>query len=470
MSSWMPILCVLTVLGSVDALAQAQSPPGGYAAGADTVRVDLPSVIQRALSVSPDILAQRAQTRFAKSRLDEALSSRILPEFSLTTAHAAAPGLRNPNGTPNNRLYLDPSVRNDYSKLSPFNRVDISMVQPLWTWGQLKGLTNAARAGQDYEDGQLATSREKVARRVAGLYYSVVLSEALDRLANEASKIISDAETEFEKLMDEGSLDVGEADLFQLRIVGFEIRGRKAEVREKARTARMALRRQLMLPDETVVMVKDRTLNPAYYELDSLDTYFRRGLQARPELSQLTAGVAALSSLVQVARSDYYPKVFWGVSAAYSGTSDRFRQRNPYVGDPFLTRSLETGLGIRMKLNFRQTRARVAQAQARVDGARQQESGARQLVLVEIENAYREVRFRREAVDAAEGALKESKDWLRFEQVNYDLDLGDTENLIKAVKANLELQAARHQAVFDLNMAYLDFFRAIGESEDLSAR
>ncbi len=436
----------------------------------DTVFVDIPAVVERALSVSPDILVQRAQTRFAEYRLDEAEGSRILPEFSLTTAHAFSPGIRNPNGTPNDRLYLDPAVRNDWSSLRPFTRVDVSMIQPLWTFGQLRGLIGAARAGSELEQGQLSRTRHEVARRSASLYYGVVLAQELERLAIRASQIIGDAEKEFEKLLEDESPEVGEADLFQLRIAAFEIKGRSVEVREKSRTALMALRRQLMLPDETVIVTRDRTLVPAFYQLDSLDTYLERGLRTRPELTQVRAGASALNSLVQVARSDFYPKIFWGVSAAYSGAIGRHRQLNPYVGDPFLTRSLETGIGIRMKLNFRQTRARVRQAEARVDGARQTEVGARQLILVEVEQAFRRVHYRRAAVENAEAALQESKDWLRFEQVNYDLDFGDTENLIKAVKANLELQAARHQAVYELNVAYLDFFHATGEIVQVVAR
>ena len=45
----------------------------------------------------------------------------------------------------------------------------------------------------------------------------------------------------------------------------------------------------------------------------------------------------------------------------------------------------------------------------------------------------------------------------------FDLELGDTENLVKAVRANLLLQAQRHQAVYDYNVAMLSLLRAAGQ-------
>jgi outer membrane protein TolC len=455
------LILTLLTCGAIDP-SSAQVP-------ADTVRLDLPAVIVRALEVSPDLLAQRARTRFADARLDEARAGRYLPEFKMTTAHAAAPGLTNPNNTPTGQLYLDPSVRNDWQDLRPFNRVDVDFLQPLWTGGQLSGLIGAAEAGRTYEESGLETTREDVVRRAAEMYYLVLRLSELGRVADEATDVLGKAKDEIKQLLADGSPDVSDGDEFAVLITEQEVRAQVAEVREQSRVARMALRRQLMLDDAVVVMTDRVTLQRDFGPLDSLDTYLSLGLRNRPELAQIDAGVAAYSSLVQVARSDYYPKLFWGVSANYSSAAGRYRQRNPYVGDSFLSRSLETGLGMRMNLNFSQTRSRVKQAQATADQAVAQQSAATQLVLFEVEQAYRGVRYRQVAADAAEEALRLSKEWLRLEQVNFDTFGEGVDDLIKAVQANLKQQAARHEAVFKLNMAHLDLIRAIGLGVDTMA-
>jgi len=163
-----------------------------------------------------------------------------------------------------------------------------------------------------------------------------------------------------------------------------------------------------------------------------------------------------------VARSDYFPKLFLGLSGKWSYAADRERQRNPYVSDPFLSRSVKAGFGIRQNLNFNQTKAKVQQAEAEVSEVRFQRDAARQLVLFEVEEAYRNVLITRKAVEAREAQLLISKDWLRTEQVDFDLDLGDTENLVKAVRDNLSIRAQRHEAVYKYNQAIMRLYAATG--------
>lgn len=440
------------------------------AGGQDTVNVGLSDAIQRAVLTSPDIDMQRARVDFAEARRDQARRSRFLTDIKATSAHSLAPGLDNPNGTATDRLFLDPDLRNDWDNLAPFSRIDVDLLQPLWTWGQLRRTIDAAEAGIDIETGGLAAREMEVALRTGRLYYTVVLLDAMNSLTDEADEAVSRARREVEKLLNEGSPDVGDADLFQVQITEQEVRRRVVEVREQMRTARSALRRQLMLGEDATLAVEDRFLEPLPMALDSLSAYQAVALANRAEMAQVNAGIVARSALVDVARSDFYPKLVWGVHGHYSGTTaERFRQRNPYVGDSFLSRSLETGLGMQLQLNFGQTRAKVEQAKANLAEVRFQSVAARELILVEVEEAFRKVRIRQASLASAEEAFRIAREWLQTEYFNFDLELGDTDDLIKAVQAKLQLHAARHEAVFELNMAILELHAATGLLEPLLA-
>jgi outer membrane protein TolC len=179
-------------------------------------------------------------------------------------------------------------------------------------------------------------------------------------------------------------------------------------------------------------------------------------------LEQVRAGIAARSALVDVAQSDYYPKLFFGTSASFTYTPGRYRQPNPYVGDPFRSRSARTGFGLRMNLNFYQTRARVEQARAELNEVRYQQSAAEQLVRFEVEDAYRNVLIAQADVESRDESVTITEEWLRTEQINFDLDIGNTENLIDAVRANLEAEASYYQAVQRYNVAILKLLRATG--------
>ena len=431
-------------------------------AAQDTLTVSLQSAMEQSLEISPEIRAKEAKVDFASARQRLAKTSRFLTDFSATSAHATAPGIDNPNDTPRDQLYLDPDVRNAWDDLSAFNQVEFEALQPIFTWGQLGKSIEAAEAGVDVERAATRETAEEVALRTADLYFGLILTEALNRLTTEAGDIVEQAKEEIDRLIQEGADDVDYADLFQGQITEQEFLMRVVEAEESRRTARAALSRQMFLPDGQTVYPETNILSPVELELNSLEFYQDLALAHRPELSRAVAGVQALDALVDVARSDYFPKLFLGLSGKWSYAADRERQRNPYVSDPFLSRSVKAGFGIRQNLNFNQTKAKVQQAEAEVSEVRFQRDAARQLVLFEVEEAYRNVLITRKAVEAREAQLLISKDWLRTEQVDFDLDLGDTENLVKAVRDNLSIRAQRHEAVYKYNQAIMRLYAATG--------
>ena len=446
------LLCVLLSLLPRPAVAQMS----------DTLVISLEDALEHALEASPEVDASEAKKTYAEARLSLARASRYLTDFSATSAHAVAPALDNPNATPVDRLYLDPDVRNDWSVLSPFNRIEFEAVQPLWTWGQLGSSIDAARAGVDVDAAGVRVTENDVLERTAELYYSLQLADALGRLTREAGDIVDQAKREIDRLLEEGASDVDYADLFQVEITEQEFLQRVIEVEESRKLARAALARQLFLPEGQTVDVEAQVLEPIEINLKSLEEWQALALAERPELAGITAGVEARASLVEVARSDYFPKLFLGLSGKWAYAAGRERQRNPYVSDPFLSRGVQAGFAVRQNLNFSQTRAKVRQAEAQHAEVRSQQEGLRQLVLFEVEEAYRRVLIAQAAVSAREEALLISKRWLRDEQINFDLDLGDTENLVRAVRDNLSLQAQREQAVFEFNRALIRLWRKAG--------
>lgn len=452
-------------------LLPALSPQFVAGQPVDTVRVDVDAAIERALEVSPEVDAVEAQREFAVARRRLAHASRFATEFSLQTAHAVAPGLENlPEGVSSDEYYLHPEVRNDWEDLRPFNRFEASLIQPIYTWGELGGSIEAARHGVEVEEAAVDEKRIEVALRTGEIYFGLLLAEQLSRLTEEAGNVVDRAQREIRRLLDEGAADVDDADLFQVRITEQEFLRRVVEVEQQTQTARSALRRQLFLPETTVVVPEDAVLTPIPFELDSLETYQQIGLNHRPEIARATAGVEAREAQIRVARSDYYPKLFLGIDTRITLAEGRFRQPNPYVSDPFRGRSLRAGLGLRLPLNFAQTRAKVQQAEAQRNQVRHQLDAARQLILFEVEEAYRNLITARAAMETQDEALTISQAWLRTEQINFDLDLGDTENLVKAVQASLELEASYYERVRRYNVAVLRLLAATGTLIEASMR
>lgn len=460
-----PLFSALALLAFFVLTAVAAHAQAAHAQEArDTAFFDLRGAIARSLEASPEVGQREAQRQFAEARRAEARASRFLTDFNATTAHSIAPDLDIPEGNTfdNEDLYLNPDVDNDWENVRPFNRLEVEALQPIWTWGELGGSIRAARAGVDVEAAEVAGQELEVAFRTGELYYNVLLAESLFRLTGEAGNTVARARREVERLLEEGDAGVDDADLFQVQITEQEYQSRVAEVTQSRALARSALARQLFLPEGTAARPDTSLLRPLSFQFDSLAAYTELALLHRPELAQAEAGLTARSALVDVARSDYYPKLFLGASATYAYAAGRERQESAFVGDPFLSNSTRIGLGLRQQLNFFQTRAQVDQAEAELSEVRFQQEAAQQLIRFEVEQAFRDLRTAEAALAARDSSLQLSKEWLLIEQINFDYDLGNTENLIDAVRANLELQAAYYEAVRNYNVAVLRLLRTTG--------
>lgn len=460
------VLAVLLSMLAGRPVEALSSPVQALPSARDTLHLHLESTIQRALEVSPEVDQRETQRNFAEARYAEARASRFFTDFRATTAHSLAPSLDIPasNTQPADALYLNPDVDNDWGDLRPFNRIGVEVTQPIVTWGELSGNIRAARHGIQAEDAAVDRKALDVASRTGELYYNLLLANALDRLAQETGDVVRRAKREVQRLLDEGAEDVDQADLFKVRLTEQEYKRRVVEVTQRQKTARAALHRQLFLPDSTILEPVDEELTPIDFTIhpDSLDYYLRLGMANRPELAQAQAGLAARKALVEVARSNYYPKLGLSVSYGVSYTPDRFRQKNAFISDPFIGQSTRTGFGIRQNLNFFQTKARVEQARAELNEVRYQQEAAQQLIQFEVEQAYRDVLIAQTGVQSRDESVTVTEEWLRTEQINFDLDIGNTENLIDAVRANLEAKASYYQAVQRYNVAVLRLMRVTG--------
>ncbi len=446
---------MVCVCGLVVAGVAAQIP-------SDTLRIDLKTVLEETAQVSPDIRAALFEVRRADARHALARSSRVLPDASASSAMAVVPGIENPNGIPNDELYLDPAVRNDYSNLRPFAQAEVSFVQPIYTWGALGGAIEAASAGAVLEDARAQETIMSASLRAAGLYYNVLLTNELQRLADRAGDVVKMAMDEIDRLLQEGDPEVDDADRYEVLITEQEYQRRIVEVNQQRQTAHAALRRQLMAADSIRIVPVQDALESLTFVLESLEFYQQKALRHRPEILQATAGLAATDALIRVAKADYYPQTAFGLTLSVSGASNRFRQPNPYISDGFRRTSARTGFGLLQKLNFKQTRARVAEAEAQHNAVRYLSIAAEQGILAELEQSWRKVIIEEAALAAMDSSLAVSKEWLRVEQINFDLDLGDTENLVKAVQANLTLEAEYYEAVSRYNMAILKLLADAG--------
>src|SRR5262249_44292392 len=106
-------------------------------------------------------------------------------------------------------------------------RIGIDGVIPLWTFGKMTNLWNAAEAQVNVGEADVNKQRNQVRMDVRKAYFGLQLSRDAITLLGEATDKLDKAIEHLDKEVKAGNAD--EIDLFKLRTFRYELEGRKAE-------------------------------------------------------------------------------------------------------------------------------------------------------------------------------------------------------------------------------------------------
>jgi outer membrane protein TolC len=195
--------------------------------------------------------------------------------------------------------------------------------------------------------------------------------------------------------------------------------------------------------------------------LGSFEQYKQLALVSRPDLKSVRALRGAAENQYKSRKAQQFPALIFGFGGEFV-TSPRPIQQQPLLGDRYTYANIYYTIGFRQSLNFNVTRYDVNRTLIDFKRAKEGEEALKENVLLEVAEAYRQVRTLHGKWQASAQALQISKEWVRLEQIDYDLGVGDLNKLVDAVKMNLELDAETAKLLFELNVEYARFHRTLG--------
>jgi outer membrane protein TolC len=414
------------------------------------------------LALGNSVQVQRATDNLELAQLRHAQAShaRFLPELTLRNIWTAVPRARaafTPTG-----VLTSPDTIAGFGDLRPFTEITLDALQPLWTFGRLRSLRDAAAFGVEAGEADVASKQATVLFQVRELYWGLVLGKELLDVADDAMAELAKAENRLREELDAGSDEVTQNDLFKLQVFKYEIGKRHREAVDKVTLGVAALRTALGLDDAVDLDVAAEELVPLSVTIDSLEPYVAMAFSNRPEIDQLQAVMSARSSLVRASKSEYFPQFFLAVQLKYNYAADRFDARNPFVYNPFNFFRKGFALGLSWNLNFVRTRDRVRIAKVEVAQLAHEDSALVAGIRLDVQKGYVELKQARENLRESEEALKVSDNWLRAESQTFDLGIGEVRDLIDAFRANSAMRVEHLQNIFELNTAVARLTKAVG--------
>ena len=189
----------------------------GSISAQDTLEISLQDFIDLGIENSGQIKYEKTNVDLAENRVDLAKDQRILPSLSFRSEHALVPGVTSPGNFPEEQIYLDPNAKNDWDKIGVFNRMRISGVQPVFTWGSINKAVSAAQEAVKATEFEFQAKKEDLEVRLYELYYSYVLALEIERLLKDAEDKIDQIEKSLDDAQEDGE-DIDETDVYKFKV------------------------------------------------------------------------------------------------------------------------------------------------------------------------------------------------------------------------------------------------------------
>lgn len=416
--------------------------------------LSLDAAVALAVHHSPQIKEQQFGVLKRQSQRAQADAARFA-QFDMSLVGGPSPRARG------NQL-SSPDSKTDPAITGVFGLATFSLVQPLYTFGKIDSLRQAAAHGIAVSQAQVQEQATQVALLVHQAYYGYLLALALENLGSEIADQLSSTIAKVQRQLNAGAPGVDNVDLFKLQTFQGELEKQLNDVREGKALALTGLRTLLGLEPTQPIELAETVLEPRLHDTVAMEQYVADARHMRPEFTQAREGVQAYEKLVDAAKADYYPVLFFGVFGSVAEATNRDRVKNPFIYDRLKDDVVAPVLGLQWKFNFGITAAKVDEVAAELGQIQQKHALAEQGIPFQVRQAYLEVQQHQANIAATRKGFRSGRQWLVAAVSNFDLGVGPGKDVADAVLAYAKLRAEYFQAVYNYNLGLAKLDHAAG--------
>lgn len=377
--------------------------------------LSLEQAISLALEKNHDIEKAREYAKYVQGRYLEERAA-ALPQLSLN----GSAGLSHDQS----QKALFGSDPRQYS-----GAIDLTVSQPLYTWGKVNAAIRAAEYGLKTADQQLRLYRQAACRAVTAAYYDVLLARELHRLAVEnqlqKARHLDEAKRKFAAGV------ATDYDVLASEVTTENARPETIRRQNGIRIAKEQLRFLLALGPEEIdvtgtleMPTVDRPVPLTY------DEAFLSADKQRPELADLRLRIAVYDELVTIANAENKPRLDLKGGAGWHWTN---------LDEPGSNRTADgTAWNVGLYLTFPffdgfRSSGKVAQARSDLRTKQIEESKLLNLISLEVREAGYALQEAAEIYQAVSGTVKQAERLVQMAEKGYEY----------GVKIRLEVEDAQ---------------------------
>lgn len=349
---------------------------------------------------------------------------------------------------PANGIEIFPNIIDHYS-------ARISMRQPLFTGFRLSGDRRAARYAAEAEQHGHKADKSELAYAIAVAYWNIYRLKESERMMEASVDQLSTHLKNVEYFYDEGIVTRNE--VLKVRVQLSNTRVRLFEVRNNVQIAMIQLNNLIGLPlTATIELSSDPGLDIA--PDPELDDYISTAVNNNPGILELDSRKQMNESVLDVARSGWYPQIYLFGNYYYQ----RPHQRYLPLRDEF-NESWDIGITLSFDiLNWGAVSHRTSQAEAQLRRTEYVLDKRRDDIAVEVTQSYLEVLSAREQADAARIAVEHAGENFRVTEDLFREEMVVNADVLDADVALLQARMAYIDALTRYEVAKAGLRKAVG--------
>lgn len=437
--------------------------PSTEGAPAKSAPLTLAQLVERARTKDSRVEEASAELRKFQALYQQAKWA-WFPRFEITVGvggpipEARNDGLGGPPTT-------EASLEGDFN----FGRVGVTAfstgtaVLPLYTFGKLSVLERAGAQGSVAGEALRERARNEAGFQAAQAYFGYQLARSGLKQLEDVSKRLEDAAGRIDALLKEESPQVSQVDTYKVRFFRQVVEARRADIQQGLQLATTAIALLAnAAPGETVEVVEEDLQPEEETEPPSLEGALQLAEKNRPELTAITAGIAAREAEVFIRERAFYPDLGLAGFYEFRYTSSATRQRSPFAYDPYNDRTAGIGLVLRGTFDIPIKDAQLDQARAELDKMRAQEKQLRAGIRLEVSKTHGELVAAWARAKAFTDAEKQARRWVTAAFAAFDLGTGETRDLVDAFTAYAQASGDKSKSWHDVRVGMAALARVTG--------
>lgn len=501
-----PLLAVAVLLGTFVAHPRADAAPGNPSPPPNAAEIaDIHEILKATVSQSetagkaggrklgiqelweladrqfPGLLAGRASVRSARYQHDEQRWLK-LPSGEFNGYLTWSPSLKcksaqelgylmdtdplgNPLGGPNNcretnaAQTLDSTTWRNYLPIyGVLLRLDMRVVQPLFTFGKLDAASGLGKVGVTLAQAQTDGQRLDHALNLVRAYFGLKTARAAYETVKEGQSEMNKWVKQIDKDLEAGKGSYTEIDLMRMKVAESQIELGVVDVERTLASTLAALR---YLVADSSVDVDDGELDLWQEERQPLSHYLDAALRLRPELRTLHATGEGARLYRKLRIAEFLPdfglimNFSYGLATGVEDANHAFMNRLNFVGAGI-------GLGMRLGLDFGPKAARLQKAIADINVFEARKREALGGGALEIERQYNDLIEAQRRLKANEAAERRARGWLHGIRQNIDVGTAESRDMIDALRTYFELHINVLKSMNDVNVQAATLRRLCG--------